>query len=303
MPGDAWAIIANPAAGRRRALACAEALAESARRSGAAATVAATSGPGNAEDLARDAVSSGATRVVACGGDGTVHEVVNGIKAADADAANVAFGVVPCGRCNDFSFALGLPKDPDEAAASLVDSPVRVIDLGLIGERYFATIATLGFDSEVGQYVDQGSVPSYLRGAAAYLYGAVVKLAGYRAPWVALRWDSGEYSGDFFMAATANTARYGGRIRIAPSALLDDGLLDVCLVQSVTRLQVLRMMPTTFYGGHVKHPAVSIHKTRRLEIDSRDPLPVWADGEPITHTPATIEVVPQGLSVLSPSPS
>jgi diacylglycerol kinase (ATP) len=298
MSAHSWAIIANPTAGRSRARCSAELLARAVERGGASAEVSMTAGPGNAEELARKAVGSGATRVVACGGDGTVHEVVNGIKSADRDSNGVAFGVLSCGRCNDFSFALGLPKDSRKAVDYLVSSPVRVIDLGRIGGRYFTTIATLGFDSEISQYVDEGSAPSYLRGAAAYVYGAVVKLIRYRTRWVSLKGDFGEYQGEIFLVATGNTTRYGGRIKVTPSALLDDGLLDVCLVRSVPRLDVLRMIPKTFNGSHVEHPAVSIYRTRRLEIDSREPLSLWADGEPITHTPATIEVVPGGLSVL-----
>ena len=302
MSQDSWVIIANPAAGRSRAERSAKKLAQAIQGHGERVEVSVTRGPGNAEELAREAVKTGATRVVACGGDGTIHEVVNGLMSAANDADGVALGIISSGRCNDFHFALGLPDSSAKAIDYLVRSTVRSIDLGRIGDRYFTTIVTLGFDSEVSQYVEQGSPPRFLRGTASYLYGAVVKLIKYRSQWVHLKGDFGEFQGDVFLAATGNTSRYGGRMKMTPSAIVDDGLLDVCLVRPVPRLEVLRMIPKTFYGGHVNHPAVSMHRTRRLEIDSREPLWLSADGEPITQTPATIEVVPGGLSVLVPPP-
>ena len=259
-----------------------------------------TDAPGDAENLAAEAFKAGATRVVACGGDGTVHEVVNGMMSAAMGARDTALGILPSGRCNDLNFALGLPKKPADAVKSLAQSTCRPIDLGRIGGRFFTTIATLGFDSEVSQYVNQGSPPSFLRGTAAYLYAAVVKLVRYRSHWVHLKGDFGEFEGAVFLVATGNTSRYGGLMKVTPSAIVDDGLLDICVVRPVPRLEVLRMIPKTFSGGHVSHPAVSMHQTRRLEINSKEPLWLWADGERITQTPATIEIVPQAMSVLVP---
>ena len=300
MSGESWAIIANPVAGRSRAERHAGLLASAIEQKGEPVVVSLTAGAGDAEELARTAANSGATRIVACGGDGTVHEVVNGIKSSANDGDGIALGIISTGRCNDLNFALGLPQDSTEAVDYLVRSEVRTVDLGRIGDRYFTTIATLGFDSEVSQYVAEGSPPRFLRGTPAYLYGAVIKLIKYRSQWVSLKGDFGEFEGAVFLAATGNTTRYGGRMKVTPSAIIDDGLLDVCLVRPVPRLEVLRMLPKTFRGRHVDHPAVSMYQTRRLEIDSREPLSLWADGELITQTPATIEVVPRGLSVLVP---
>ena len=120
----------------------------------------------------------------------------------------------------------------------------------------------------------------------------------YRSPWVHLKGDFGEYEGFLLLAATGNTSRYGGRMKITPSAVVDDGLLDVCLVEAVSRREVVRMFPKVFSGKHVSHPAVSMKQTQRLEVESLAPLWLWADGEPIAQTPATIEVVHHALSVV-----
>ncbi len=267
---------------------------------GAETSLSVTGKRGDAESIAREAVDAGADRIVACGGDGTVHETVNGIMASGDRASGVTMGVLSAGRCNDLCYALGLPNRPAAAVRGLLESRVRSIDLGRVGDRYFSTIATLGFDSEVSEYVDEGRHPSFLRGSAAYLYAAVVKLFRYRHSEVTLRGDFGEYGGPLFLAATGNTDRYGGRIRITPEARPDDGALDVCMVRIASRLEILRMIPSTFRGGHVRHPAVSVERTRRLEIESEAPLWVWADGERLGPTPATIEVVPDALRVMVP---
>ena len=300
MPEDSWAVIANPVAGRGKAAKGARLLARTLEESGQKASLLMTEARGDAERLTRKALEAGATRVVACGGDGTVHEVVNGLMSGQNGSGSVPMGILPYGRCNDLCYALGLPKKAASGVDGLMDSGIRSIDLGRIGDRYFATIATLGFDSEVSEYVDRGRHPYFLRGAAAYLYAAIVKLVQYRYPDVTLRGDFGEYSGPIFLAATGNTPRYGGRMRIAPSASLDDGELDICLVRPTSKLEILRMIPKTFSGRHVGHPAVSLERTHRLEIESEEPLWVWADGERVAQTPATIEVVPGALPVMVP---
>ena len=299
MTQDSWAFIANPIAGKGHALALARRVAQAMEATGATVSVEVTEAKGEAERLARTAVESGATRVVACGGDGTVHEVVNGMMAVP-NATGTALGIIPSGRCNDLVFALGLSGDSDAVTETLLHGVLRSIDLGRIGDRYYTTVATLGFDSEVAQYVDEGRPPSFLRGTPAYLYGVLVTLFKYKSRWVSLKGDFGTFEGDIYMAATGNSTRYGGRMKVTPAASLEDGLLDLCLVRPVPRRTFLRMVPKAFSGKHVNHPAVTMELTRSLEIESREPLWLWADGEQITQAPATIQVVPHAISVLVP---
>ncbi len=300
MAKEVWAFVVNPVAGRGHAGRLAQQLASKLKDSGATVSVSVTAARGDAERLAREAAEAGATRVIACGGDGTIHEVVNGLMSVPGGAGNTALGIVSSGRCNDLAYALDIPTDPSGVAEALLHGILRPIDLGRIGDRYFTTVATLGFDSEVSQYVAEGRAPSFLRGAAAYVYATLVTLIRYRSPWVHLKGDFGEYEGSLLLAATGNTSRYGGRMKITPSAVIDDGLLDVCLVEAVSRREVVRMIPKVFSGKHLSHPAVSMKQTRRLEIESQEPLWLWADGEPIAQTAATIEVVHHALSVVMP---
>ena len=268
---------------------------------GAKATLAWTETRGHGEELARRAIEDGATRLVACGGDGTVNEIVNALMAYGDAAGRLALMVLPVGRCNDLANALELPKMRASVGEGLLKATTRYIDVGRAGGRYFTTVATLGFDSAVAEYVDRRGHPFFLRGTAAYLCGVFFQLVRYRDVTVQLKGDFGVFQGPLFLAATGNTHTYGGRLRIAPGAMLDDGLLDVCLVRSVPRWKVLRVMPSVFTGKHVHRSEVSMYQTRRLEIDADVPLRVWADGEPLCRTPATIEVLPEALPVLVPT--
>ena len=256
-----------------------------------------TSRPGDAEELARKAVEEGSVGVLACGGDGTLHEVINGVMGHPL-ASEVTVGVIPAGRCNDFAAAMDLPKTADGVARLIAAGKSRQIDLGAVGHRYFATVATLGFDSAVSQYVADGHVPRFLSGTPSYLYAIFLQILRYRDAMVQLEGEDFEYSGRIFLAATANTAQYGGNMRIAPGAVADDGTLDVCLVKSVSRWEVVMMVPRVFSGGHLTNRAVSMHRVKTLKIETEEPMPIWADGERVAETPAEISVVPKALNLL-----
>ncbi len=297
-----WCIIANPVAGRRKALQWAPELHDALKTRGDDADLCYTADSSGAESLAREAASRGVDGVIACGGDGTVHQVINGLLAASEGQPCPLLGLLPTGRCNDLAIALGIPRRDGQAAIDVIlNGTALPIDLGRIGTRYFSTVATLGFDSEVAGYVFEGKPPRFLKGTAAYVFAILVKLVRYRDVPVELKGDSFAYAGDIFLAATGNTAYYGGGMMIVPPADPRDGRLDLCLVRSAPRLDVLRMITRVFSGGHVNHPAVELRSTQRLEISSPLPLWLWADGERLCQLPATVEVVPNCLKLLVPA--
>lgn len=308
MPDEHWFLIANPVSGRGKRRHVPEQVAERLRQAGREAELRWTARQGHAEELASIAVREGATHIVVCGGDGTAHEAVNGIMSTPLALSQVegpqvnrvTFGIVPLGRCNDLACTLGIPRETAAAVQTLLDGNIRTIDLGVVNGRYFNTVATLGFDSVVAQYVNDGHVPKLLTGTSAYLYGTLVNLVRYRSVWVRITGDAGEFEGRIFLAATGNTPRYGGAMKIAPPAVVDDGHLDLCLVREVPRWDVVQMLPRVFSGGHTRHPRVSLHTLRRMEVTTREPVSIWADGEPVTTTPAVFQVAPRALRVLAP---
>ena len=294
---DHWTIIANPVSGRGRARRVGERVADLLRERGVNSYLMVSGVPGDCERLAREALARGARQVAACGGDGTVHEVVNGLANSDA-----VLGVVPCGRGNDLARALGVPRDVKGVVNTLVHGMDRAIDLGKVGNRFFATVSSLGFDTAVAQRMQSqgaGFLTRALEVGGTVSYGLTVlrTLFGYRSPFVRLRGDFGVFEGRVLLAATANAPFYGSGIKIAPDAIVDDGMLDVCIVTDVSRWTVLRMFLSAYSGAHVGHSAVRVVQTRTLQIESDDSLWIFADGEPMCEVPAKIEVVPGALKV------
>ncbi len=230
-----------------------------------------------------------------------MHQTINGLITGSAGRQPPLLGLLPMGRCNDLALALGIPRrNPKRAIDVILEGNRRTIDLGRAGGRYFSIVSSLGFDAEVSSYVDEGRHPRFLKGTIAYLYAVLVKLFRYRDVMVTLKGDFGEYQGPLFLAATGNAPYYGGGAKVLPQADMADGWLDLCLVKSVRRLEVVLMLPRAFKGGHRSHSAVSMHRISKLEMDATEPLWLWADGERIVQLPTTIEVAPASLEVLTP---
>ncbi len=297
-------IIVNPTSGRGRALRMAETVAEDLGRRGVTATVMQTSARGEAERIAREASLDEVGRpscVAGCGGDGTMQEVANALAPLGASLGEAcpAMGVIPAGRCNDLARALGISKSSAAVAEMLATGEVRRIDLGRVNDRYFCTVATAGVDAEVSSYVDTMNVP--LRGTAAYLFGAVRVLARYRPRKVRLSGAFGEIEQRVFLASSANTASYGGAIPIAPDAVPTDGQLDLCVINAVSKFRALGLMLTVLRGRHRNRSDVRFVRTARLVIESDEPMELWADGERVGSTPATIEAVPKAVRIVLPT--
>lgn len=286
-------LIFNPVAGKRRGRLLADIVQQRLSAAGLSGKMVMTQQRGDGSRLAEKGLAQGIPRIIVCGGDGTIHEVVNVLVHSTA-----TLGIIPGGKGNDLARALGIPKHPLAAAEVILSGEVRVIDLGQLNDRYFSTIATLGFDSEVGRLVNEGKAP--FSGMWAYLYVALTTLWSYQCPSVSLTGDFGTFTGNIFLAATGNSSSYGGGMQIVPPAAIDDGVLDICIIKEVLPRTVLRMLPTVFWGGHVTHPAVTIARMKRLRVESSQPLWFFADGEPVCSTPAVIEVAEKALRVFTP---
>lgn len=301
--GTRFVIIANPTAGRRDSAVYARKIARLLQAGGAESTVAFTTRRGDAERIATKALGesldeSGARLcVVACGGDGTMQEVVNAL--AREPGGESLLGLAPAGRCNDFASALGVRRDAEQVAEVLLAGKTRPVDVGKVNDRYFCTVAALGFDAAVSRFVNDMRMP--LRGTIAYLYGALRVLLVYRPVVVSIACDDAPFDGPVFLVASANTSSYGGQMRIAPDASPFDGMLDLCVVSVLSRRRVLRLIRRVVRGEHAGLPEVSLVRTRSVRIESSERQEIWADGELIGATPAAIEVVPGAVRVVVPA--
>lgn len=284
-------IIANPASGGGRGRKLSEYAVRVLGERGRMIRAQYTERRGDAVLFAQKALDAGTACVAACGGDGTVHEIAGVLAGTDT-----ALGLLPCGRGNDFARALGIPSPAKQAVDILAAGATRRVDLGKVNGVYFCTVATMGFDSEVARLVYDKAVP--FSGTAAYLAGVLKTLAAYRGIRAKLHGDFGTMDQTVLLAATGNTSSYGGGMKIVPDASPEDGLLDVCHARMMSRLQVLRLLPTVFWGGHVSNPHITMTRTRRLNIETDEPVWLFADGEPACRTPAEVTVAEKVLRVV-----
>jgi len=248
------------------------------------------------EAAGRRAAADGVDRLLVAGGDGTLHHALQGLA-----HHGCALAILPLGSGNDLAAALGIPRDLAAAFELALTGAARPIDLGRVAGRFFAGVAGVGFDSEVNRYANR---IRRLRGPLIYPWAVVRTLRSFGAPTMRIEHDSGRFEGRAMFAAVANSGRYGGGMRIAPAARLDDGWLDLVIVREIPRRALLRVFPRVFRGGHVTHPAVELVRTRRLSVELDRRLTAYGDGEPLVEIgtePVAFEVAPAALRVVAPA--
>lgn len=252
-----------------------------------------THAPGDACALAAEAAAQGAEIVAAAGGDGTLSEVVNGLAGTRAK-----LGLIPLGTGNDFARHLGLTKSLEHAVQTLVSGTPRPVDLGRTQGRWFINVAGCGFDAVVAQRVNRGF--RTLRGTVAYIAAVYQSLLSFRPAALHLTLDGATLETRAMLCTVANASSYGGGMRIAPDAQIDDGLFDLCLLGDTGRWEFLRAFPRVFKGTHVTHPKVTMLRARHILVESDPPLPVLIDGEVLGTTPVEFTLTPRALEVLAP---
>ncbi|MBG0833067.1 diacylglycerol kinase [Planomonospora sp. ID67723] len=291
MPGEI-AVLVNPAArgGRSRGL-LAPAL-DRLRRGGAEVSVIVGDSPQDALERACTAVAERPDALVAFGGDGLVHLAVQAVAGTD-----VPLGIIPAGTGNDIADALGLPKkDPLAAADVVLRGRVRTVDAARVGQdEWFASVLCCGFDSRVNERANRLSWPP---GMAKYLVALVEELRSFTPIPFRIDLDGEVVEREAMLVAVGNTRSYGAGMRVCPDAVPDDGLLDVMILGAVPKGRFLRAFPSVYKGTHVGHPAVTITRARRVELQAPDVV-AYADGERIGPTPLVCEAVPGALRVLT----
>lgn len=285
--------LVNPAAGRGRGVACLDRIRVIASRLEAGLVV--SRKQADLAEAARGAVRDGVERLLVVGGDGTMHHAAQGLAGSDC-----ALGVIPLGTGNDLAGTLGVPKKLERAIEVAARGPVRRIDLVRVAGTYCIGYAGVGFDSEVTRCANE---VRRLRGSLVYPYAVVSTLFTFRPPAMKVVYDGGVFEGPVMFAVAANLPRFGGGMRIAPQAAIDDGLLDLVIVRQISKAQLLRVFPKVYSGKHVGHAAVFMTTTRCVEITIDQPLAMYGGGEMVTPMrpgePVGIEVVPGALAVVS----
>jgi YegS/Rv2252/BmrU family lipid kinase len=288
-------LIVNPAAGGGKAGRLGPELERTLRGHGLTVRRVETRDLEHARELAVEAARLGET-VVALSGDGMLGAIADALRAIPG----AVLGVLPGGRGNDFARVLGIADDPRAACATIAHGEPRRVDLGAVRGRAFVGIASVGFDSDANRIANEA--PSWL-GGLVYTYGALRALASWRPATFEIELDPpGErhiFSG--YSVGTANSKAYGGGMYAAPDALLDDGLLEVVVLEAMSRRRFLAdMLPKVFKGTHVQLPTVRVFRAKEVEISADRPFTMYADGDPIGELPVRVRALQGAISMLVP---
>lgn len=262
---------------------------------------------GDATRLARQAVADGFDVVVAVGGDGTVNEVCNGLA-----NSGVALGVLPAGTANVFAADVGIPiwspLAPDavtKGAEIIARGQRRQIDLGRVqfadgASRYFLMWCGIGLDAAITQSKEAATRGPRSLNYASWLISGVMVTYDFMGTPAVITMDEDEIKERVLMAVVSNGQLYGRVWRLAPEARLNDGLLDVAVMAGHRWPSTIKHFVGLTFRKHIQDPDFHLHRTRRLTISAKEPLPVHVDAETIGTTPVQIEVAPGALTVILP---
>ena len=294
-----WTAVVNPTAGRGRTRRLLPRLRAALEDAGIAVHVSGDAAEG--ATIARAACARG-DGIVACGGDGTVAAL-----AGIAAETRGVLAVVPTGAGNDLARHLGighrrpldavaLPADPERAGS------LQPVDLGRATAadgttRWFTTVANVGFDAEANRWANG---VRWATGTPLYVLAMLRTLVAYRPQPITVRVDGQERSGAMWLVAVGNTRCYAGGMQITPDARVDDGLLDVCVIGTSSRFELVTRFPSVFRGRHPRAAAVEILRGKAIELSSTGALELWASGERVGPLPATVDVIPAAIQVLIP---
>jgi len=261
--------------------------------------------PTHATALARQAGEDGYQLVIAAGGDGTVHEVINGLMQVPAEK-RPRLGIVPLGSGNDFAHTVGVRMNPPEALKQVFTGQAIRIDLGKfnigLGEpEYFDNTFGVGFDATV---TIRSHRLTLVHGFLMYLVAVLQTIAlNHESPHMQIETDSGNWEEDTIMFTVCNGPREGGGFLVAPDAVYNDGVLNYASIRHVSRLMMLRLIPEVMKGTHGRFKQVKLGKLHKVQLRSEKPVTIHADGEVISGfgmnvRNVSVEIVPGAVEII-----
>jgi diacylglycerol kinase (ATP) len=296
---DRFFAIVNPAAGGGRSAKLAGPALAGLREKGLKIDVVASTGPGHAVELAREAYGQGYRRFLAVGGDGTAHEILNGVYERAAGKGRIALGFLPLGTGN--SFLRDFTKEGAQASLrALLEGRTRAVDLLRLkhtrGTIYSFNLLSIGFTADVAALTNRYFKPI---GYLGYLLGVFVRVIQLRRRAFRLRCDDdAEWNETRCLFLTFNNSKFtGGTMLIAPQADPTDGLIEFVRWGPIGRIGLLMMLPRLYDGTHIQHPLASRRAVRRIEFGTRVPVDVMIDGEIATLECLSLDVIPAAVDV------
>lgn len=260
-----------------------------------------TNAQGVATLLASNAVQKGYEKIVAVGGDGTLHEVVQGLFDNDGNLINpdVIVGTLPSGTGTDFTKTIKIPHDLDEAMVRLRGERSAKIDIGLVrfrdhqkkdAVRYLINMADVGLGGEVAERANNS--PKVFGGFATYLFSSVISFASYKPKSVKVVYDGNVFEDSITSVFIANGKYFGGGMHIAPPAELDDGFFDIVIVKKLSKWDVVAFTPKLYSGKLISDPKVKHFRGKEIKIESDQDILINLDGEQPGTTPVSFSVLP-----------
>jgi diacylglycerol kinase (ATP) len=294
----AWYIVVNPASGAGRAGRHRPRLVAALERAGVPHRCVESAAPGDAGRLAAGAAAQGFRRLLALGGDGTLHELVNGLLASGVPSRDFLVAAAPGGTGNDWARAMQVPHDPERLAACMAAGASRPADLGVATDgdgrqAAFHNVAGAGLDAEV-----IARAPRRGPRSAAYLVGLARTLASYRSPHFEVTAGGRTARGPFLLVLASIGPRCGGGMRLTPQAVVDDGWLDLLLLEPLTTGGALARLPKLFDGRLAGDPSFHVTRCREATVRSETPCGVELDGQLFGTTPLRLSILPGALNAL-----
>ena len=291
MPGEI-ALLTNPTSGKGRGTLTAAVAIARLKEAGFGVRSLVGRDADEALEMARQCVADGVDRVVVVGGDGMVHLAVQALVGSRA-----ILGIIPAGTGNDVARYLDIPRsDPHLATDVVVGSRTRRIDLARCGATHFVTVLAAGFDAKVNERANAMTWP---RGQMRYNLATLAELRVFEPLPYTLEMDGEVRHLEAMLVAVGNGPSFGGGLRITHGACIDDGWLDVVVIKTISKLDLVRTYPKLYTGGHTTHPQYEHHRVRSVTVAAPG-IVAYADGERVGALPLTVEVVPQALEVLVP---
>lgn len=247
---------------------------------------------GITEVVKKELASKAYTDIIAVGGDGTIIEILNGI-----DEHPVSLGIIPMGTGNDFARSVNIPQNVDEALNIIRQGKTKQLDIGNVNGIKFMNSSGIGIDGKIISITR--NIKKMIPGSLAYLISTIMSVATFKAFNVKIELDNETINETCLLIAIGNGRYFGGGMKITPQAELDNGTFQICIVKDVPKYLFLKIFPKVYHGNHTQVDQVIMRKSRTIHIEIEgENLPVSADGNLVSQTPAEISIVPRSINVI-----
>ena len=301
-----WCAIFNPNAGNGKGSKDRDRISDVLSRNGIKFTSLTTTGRGHATEFTRDILARGIRKIISVGGDGTLHEIINGVFTQDhCHPKDVTIGLIPVGTGNDWGRMFGIPLVYEGAAGVIKEGKTLLHDIGVIDyfsgseklRTFFINIAGLGFEAAVIKRTNRQKEKGR-SGKAIYFINLLASLISYSNTPVEITIDGETRKTKAFSINIGNGRYCGGGMRQTPDALPDDGLLDITVIKELGKLEIIRSLSMLYDGTVLSHPKIDGFRTTALKVISDNTLLIEADGELLGHTPAEFGIIPSAINII-----